>query len=778
MAEQMGGIDYEEMSAEQRDYNEKQYKKVKAQIDDIITARAEKGEDLKQRKARMEELKKKVNTSFIELTGTVGNISDEALRKEYELAVSSINLRGVLRSMTELIKNMDDGIKRFDRDYISIATIGKEGQGKSRLLQSIGNLENEIIPAYNGTSCTGATSVIWNDPKIPKGSVRAVITFRQPSDLVDIVRPYINTLDPDYLRNNPLEFDDIPYIPVQIFKLKMKEGDAGQAVALKYLSNICDNFEEIRDLFGSSPLTLTDKTLIKTFVAQNNGKSSDDPEAEFYFKYLAVSRADIYCPFFADVGRVRLVDTVGLGSTQYGIEEAMLNTVDRECDAAIVVTRPDRSVQTGDQDLYTSLRDHFRQRDTGKWLFYLVNHYKGQNDNVVAAFREDLVKYGWVIAGSKIVDSSDQEQVRDEFLIPMLQTLLHNMDEIDAEYVKAIDVKEELVRNEIRCFLEELPNFKSVNAANPGGVEAFKKGSDCFSRMSASLSEIVADWGEKKEENNSLLGAEVQKIINNLDSIIPSAETIDEISKKNGQLLPGDMWTLMLHYVRNEITDRFIAIDDVLEKENRRFKNSLVEVLYRELRQLTEKEEEPDPEEEEVDMVEWLKDVMNQLLDGNEQYKQIRKGFQFLYQFNFNTRAQLIQEVRRQLYIINPICDEYAQPEINFKKQGLGYAINFYLTSRMSVIEDELRFHLSRLYNTPNRAFYAAAEEFYDRLTFASDISDEHINDMTSVWGSFFLEFSNLIWKQDAVKYEQVKRMMESYDAMIGVLKDFLGDAA
>ena len=34
-----------------------------------------------------------------------------------------------------------------------------------------------------------------------------------------------------------------------------------------------------------------------------------------------------------------------------------------------------------------------------------------------------------------------------------------------------------------------------------------------------------------------------------------------------------------------------------------------------------------------------------------------------MYRFEFNTRAQLIQEVRRQLYIINPICDDkYAEP--------------------------------------------------------------------------------------------------------------------
>lgn len=68
---------------------------------------------------------------------------------------------------------MDEGIKRFDRDYISIAAVGKERQGRGQFLQSISRLDNSIIPAYNATSCTGAISVIWNDPSMPEGSVAA-----------------------------------------------------------------------------------------------------------------------------------------------------------------------------------------------------------------------------------------------------------------------------------------------------------------------------------------------------------------------------------------------------------------------------------------------------------------------------------------------------------------------------------------------------------------------------------------------------------------------------
>ena len=285
----------------------------------------------------------------------------------------------------------------------------------------MGDLDNSIIPAYDATSCTGATSIIWNAPEVPKGSVRATITFRQPAELLDMVIPYIRELDPAYLDNGTLQFDDIGYINPALLSMNMEEGNANQATALKHLTSIVEHFDDIRDLFGASPVTLTDPELIKTYVAQNNGKDIHDPEVEFYYKYLAVSRADIYCAFFTDTGKVRLVDTVGIGDTKYGIENMMLNTVDRECDAAIVVTRPISGIQTSDQDLYNSLREKFKLRDTGKWLFYLANHFKGQNDNTVEAFCSDIQKSKWAVADCRVVDASDQVAVRDNFVMPMLR---------------------------------------------------------------------------------------------------------------------------------------------------------------------------------------------------------------------------------------------------------------------------------------------------------------------------------------------------------------------
>ena len=752
---------------------------IKDQIERIIQARQERGESLRQRKAALQELKAKLKSASSNLVLRSGDIKDERLREQYGPVFAAVDTRRVERAADQAMRRMDEGIQRFGRDYISIATVGKERQGKSQLLQSVGDLDNSIIHAYDATSCTGATSIIWNSPNMQRGTVRVTITFRQPAELLEIVTPYIRALDPSYLENNPLQFDDIGYIQTARLAMKAEQGNADQATALRHLTNIVEHFDEIRDLFGASPITLTDPDLIKTYVAQNNGKGADDPNVEFYFKYLAVSRADIYCPFFADTGRVRLVDTVGIGDTKYGIEDMMLNTVDKECDAAIVVTRPISGIQVSDLELYNSLREKFKDRDTSKWLFYLVNHFKGQNDNTVDAFCGEILSSKWAVAACSVVDASDQAAVRDQFLMPLLKKLLASMDDIDGAYLAEIDQAEEAVWRELQAFLDALPPLETVNIQGVLGKETAEKGKRCFNRMTADLREAVIYWSQEREKPNTALWNSVQSILNDLDKIIPTPEKINAIAKSDGGLVGESVWAAMLHYVRNEVTDRLIAIDGLLEKETREFKNSLVRTLYHELRQLSPTGSGTEEPDENCDMVEWLKTILDEVLAGSEDYEQIRKAFHFLYQFEFNTRAQLIQVVRQQMYIINPVCREYAKPTFNFNSQGSDYgsAVHFYLTSRMSVVEDELRYHLAKLYRTPNQAFYAAAEEFYDRLTFASDLSRDYLVSMSDVWGYFFQEYSSKLWKDDTERYDVVNQLIRQYNQMITELRACLEGA-
>ena len=85
-------------------------------------------------------------------------LADPTMEARFNI-VSTTGIKEKLKKQIELLELLK---RRFSRDAVQVAFVGYERQGKSRFLQSISGLSNNVIPAYSGTSCTGAVSVIHN----------------------------------------------------------------------------------------------------------------------------------------------------------------------------------------------------------------------------------------------------------------------------------------------------------------------------------------------------------------------------------------------------------------------------------------------------------------------------------------------------------------------------------------------------------------------------------------------------------------------------------------
>ena len=770
---------------------------ISSQIDNILIQRKSRAAELRRRRDQIMELKQAL-TGCSQIPNKAKSIQDPKLRKECLDTLSRVKVPMAAMKQTDaILKKIDDAIKRFERESLNIATVGKARQGKSTILQAISNLGNEIIPAFDAGDCTGAVSIIHNDSAMEPGRVRVDLTFRTKEELLHIVKGYINNINPEYLLENPLEYDDIGYISLTDLEAGIEDGEAGKQVQLEHLKRIVSDFNgtsdsksvTIQDLCGRSGMSLTNPDEIRKYVAQNNGKDITDPLRENYYSYLAVNRAEIYCRFADDVGKLVLVDTIGLGDTQLGIEAAMLDTVDRQCDATIVVTKPISGVTNQDMSIYDLLRTHFKHRDMKKWLFYVANLHKGVNDNVASTFHKGIItnpKYS--IADCKLIDGSDGYAVRHDFLMPMLTKLLGNLEHIDNIYIAEIDNLCHDLHGKVQDMLESFPAAEVMTTNSQDKLKAYALGTDCYMRLTSNLSKQVGYWYDQRNKPNAALWNRVKDILNNLENILPSEEELQNVLEQSGDIVEATLWQTPLNYVRNAITDQFIAIDGLMEEENLQFKNQLIGNLYDSLKSMGGIESEPeeqditDDEKEEqdnqtkpVDQTRWLWSVMEPLIRDNPEYIQIYKAFQFLDQFNFNVRAQIIQEVRYQLGIINPMNTEfYMRPNYTFSKNNAGKAVRFYMTSRLAILEDGLRESLMKMNKMPNQAFYAAAEEFYDRLTFASDFTNNKFVNMSNIWGQFFAQYSDIIWKKDMEKQESVKRVMEEYKACCDMLTEKL----
>ena len=73
---------------------------------------------------------------------------------------------------------------------------------------------------------------------------------------------------------------------------------------------------------------------------------------------------------------------------------------------------------------------------------------------------------------------------------------------------------------------------------------------------------------------------------------------------------------------------------------------------------------------------------------------------------------------------------------------------------------------------------YGVFAEFYDRLTFASDLTGDEVISMSDVWGAFFQEFSSKLWREDTERFDVVNQLIGQYHEMIDTLEGFFQEKA
>ncbi|MBQ6131455.1 MAG: hypothetical protein IJL12_03855 [Selenomonadaceae bacterium] len=79
--------------------------------------------------------------------------------------------------------------ERFSRKELHISFIGRAGQGKSLVMQNISGLSGNVIPSAEGSDCTGAKSIITNDPAAV--ATKARIEFFSQMEMIEIVNTYL-----------------------------------------------------------------------------------------------------------------------------------------------------------------------------------------------------------------------------------------------------------------------------------------------------------------------------------------------------------------------------------------------------------------------------------------------------------------------------------------------------------------------------------------------------------------------------------------------------------
>lgn len=636
--------------------------------------------------------------------------------------------------------------RRFNRERINISVVGEARIGKSTLLQSITNLDKRVIPTSDQDDCTGAVSIIENWPDMPAGAVEATITFKTEQEIIRIVQSYLDVIIKDTSKQIKINtLNQVRTLDIEDVERRVEQFSA-EGEKVKHLRAYTEHYDEWAPLvMDGTPVVLHDPAEIQTFVSQHNDKKGK--EKIYFYKFLAVDQCRVRCAFdYRDAGKITVVDSVGMGDTKLGIEEAMLKVVRDESDMVIFGHKPKDGASEGVSDpvvkIYKSIFDACPDKNLNDWMSWLINLDRRQPNAEMycnmALNKLNGSKSSFAGSIKTIVDVSRQEDVRNNFIIPILENMRQNLGAIDALYMKELESALESVRTSYGILCKEAAELMSSDYGNSlvqyGQREMFIQ--EMNKNINGKLRALAMAEKEKREVPCDILQERVQYILDDMRTgvMIPEKKKLLAEIRQSRNVL--DVYLENANNLRNSIVQRFSEVDGSLEVLVKEAKNSVSNILLCEdgcrLGRVLAIERGMEP-------CEWLREFAELHLDS-KRYPNLHAACMKVCNFKFSVDGFLTYEVRACLDEVDP--DLSGVPNLS-QGDDVKIADKMYssLLIKLVYVADALEENLTVLFEKPHRAFFAMIKEFKDKVQHAENVEYE--------WKNLFSEHFAVIWEDE-----------------------------
>lgn len=736
---------------------------ISAKIDSIIAARKAKVSVLQKQNeqiltiysgiSRFEKLQKDIKDhpeNYSMISGNneiISNISNISVERFYDL-------------YSKYTRELERLTARVQRNSLNISFVGCMGQGKSLVMQSISGLGNNVIPSADGSSCTGAKSVIVNTDD---RTVTAKIKFFSHMEMVEIINKYLDQIT--RFRTEKLSIssvDEIKELSSMKDFLKNCASEHADTIS-KYdqLTNFIDHYDTYYSHLGTEQ-TISESDIEK-YVAKYNSKN----KSQRYYLYLGVKSASIMCHFpHEDVGKIVLVDTVGVGDTALGVEEDMLNAVANDSDAIIYLIKPDPQrydIDSKTLEIWGKIQKRISAEYMKEMLFILlnkVNTEKFNNYNAISNYESLINGKGYSFAKILKTDCSKPEEVRNELLIPVLSQLANRIQTVDQRLIdKLNEIGNELrnAYNEI-CIQTEKAFVKSANEDMKRHFETLI--SSTYNRALNELRELyVHKYNDLRSQPCTELEKECQQKLKNVLISVPKVEEIRALLDK-GTLTPIDVYKTGTNILRMKIINDFTSLNTVLSTIIENMKREVLDIFFKYglLNRILSFDNNQYSSC-------WIESFLDKT-DAESKYPILCKSLRSFENYTINVQGFIIHEVRDRLDSIDLMINR-KNPTFMFgidQKDKLAAEIVDELMGKAFDIKSKLTGALTELYKVPNKSMFAAITDLCDRLSFSKSITLE--------WKYLYEDWMRQIWTDEYDKQSGLRQVVGEWNNVISSLKE------
>lgn len=670
-------------------------------------------------------------------------------------------------------KSLEHLKRRFSRENLHISFIGRAGQGKSLVMQNISGLSGNVIPSAEGSDCTGAESIITNDPTAT--TTKARIEFSSKKEMIEIVNTYLAKIFYGIYKVGSI--DEIKNLPLGNMKNQLAFTQVKENELLAQLEKYVLHIEEFETALGTTREVAEQD--IEKYVAQF--KSGD--HSQKYFTYLGVKLANIICKFpEEDAGKIVLVDTIGIGATSLGTEDKMLKTVENDSDAIVFMFRPDAfrpRLSKDEIDIIDEVSKRISPEYAKEMFFWVLNRVtfgKGENAKYMPDLKAQIANRKFPVAMVLEVDCMSPETVKSELLMPILKQLSQRIGNVDELLINRLNELGEKLYKEYRAIADALDKI-SVEVANEDIRRKLSKEIEDTYRTKVlnALRDLKGlDNPQQKWENSC------KPSLRYIREAIPTKATICSLLN-DGTIKPFNVLDFCTESMRVRIISRFLKLDTELKDLINQTKMEIIHILADNDKGLLGKIYPIDDQTPE----EWIDGFMGKI-QCNEKYPLLADALISLKNFTINVQGFLIYKIYRSLDNINissnsempkifaglnkkDETDEKTSTDTN-KKDELAEEILNLLKDYANQIHNKINKIMSESYSVPNETIFAAIKTFYDQATYAG--RDETLS-VTTQWRYLYEDWISVIWSEECNAHSLLKGLAQKWNKMVAQLKEY-----
>lgn len=784
-------------------FNSEEQKSQEQLIDDIIKERGNKAKDVNVRIGHLESLKKKLSeyeSLRCQIIDGEGNLIENGpfasiFRKNPDMIFAvkdadSRELVALIDNQLEVLKRLK---KRFERKTISIQIFGLAGNGKSKFIQTISGLDNNTVLTSEADHTTGATTYIQN-----ASNFKAHIYGYTRKELLDIFNASLKYVlvkcgKPVLSIKNLSEIESFDFSKYGI----QDRSDQQETLPIRqYINNYksvidtidyIDNHGTLDEIAGRKYIEITEPEKVQQYVAHHNGLPEHHGRVE-YCKYLVVKYARLFNSFSCgEAAKIELMDTVGLGNkaTEAHVLENMYDAIEENSDMVVqIYCPPADSTWRAFFDESTDCMHNIHYKDTIKRieripndaLFFVINKKRTPiSDNTVGVnggeSTVDQAHRRWGVFNRPetllIANCSDENEVRDNVMIPILNRMTECLGEIDDIKSAEANGKSKELYQKYRDFISKINEVLIAGADGDKLLNLIDMFNDIFDAdIHGKLKDVMQSARENMLRPAGLLGQKLNAICN--------TTTTGQILKNDKQLKHIISEGIRLHhsyhviydnaaaYLRLSIPNRFRSIDNDLQQQIAEKKADVFRCLYNTGRMSAIMSHNGDENISENELInDWAARFASEILNDKE-YPFLTRLFNNLLSFTINTEGFLLYRIVKHLDIYDTNYIGYIPA--NQKEKG----VIAHLRNNMNVIFTKITEELNNFTKAPNEAIYFAVEEFFYSLMFDPNCRREmqklYFTYKRSIWQS---ELENQVQQTNAFdEWQRVRNDIKTFDKL------------